>query len=206
MGLFETSYDDMKKNTGAKFLSQGVYLLTFARAEYLEAKSGNKGVALGFYTGFDDKEGNPEVKFKNYYLMEQDGQTMKHKSLSTLRETIFKVFGIKWEEVSSIDDLSQWHKLKGLAQQLTKLAQDKKATITYGWPDRAGSNGKYYQEILWVNEGTERELAYRQANTKFAFSSNPNPKADAAGDDTLGNGGVEGTVFDTSNDAVELPF
>lgn len=202
MGLFDDapSYNDMNEKKAAKYLQQGVHLLTFSHAAYRTAtSSANKAVELHFLTGYEDKDGNPETKPYAFWMMDKNKSylEMRENTLKALRETLWKTLGLKFEEVSSISDLSQFDKLEGLTQQVNKQTKGKKieATITYGWPKSPGTNGKYYQEIMWVNPASDFD--YRSQNTTFPHSTNPNPR-NTDSDAQVGSGATTDAAIDSS--------
>jgi hypothetical protein len=209
MGLFDSAadYNEINKSKGGKYVTQGVYLWPFSHADYREAKSGNKAIAFHFFPGNENAEGEKETREKSFWFMEKNGIMMKQKSLFDFREMLFKVFGVKFEEVSSIDDLGQFEKLEGMPQQLNKkIPQGFEVCCTYQYPRDPSTNGKYYLELAFINPASDFE--YRTNNPRWNHDSNPNPRntsSDSAGDQDTSFGTTEGSGFPTEQDD-DLPF
>lgn len=202
MGLFDNapSYDEIKAQGSAtgngngklKYLHQGVFPMTFVEAEIFEASNGNVALVMKYDSGFQTKNGDPNVLYKHYYLM--DKSTLQHElkdkqeapqrlideqSFLKVREMLMLLFDLPIEKVSSIKEAWETRKLKGMANQINiqlgaRPEDQRTVSGTVEYENRPNKEGKYFLSLEWVNPIGELEKWQKT----FKPKDNPNPPAD----------------------------
>lgn len=226
--VFGKTEEEVKATAGgSKYLTRNVYLWPVVQITGNKTKSGNFALNIGFQTGYENKDKTEKIVEKTYYLLDKSKsyKEIDAKQLEKLRDDLIRLFGTKWDLLTTIRDTKQIDKLEALAGRLTKSEHSiigQEVTVTYDWPNEGYPNGKegqYYLEVRYMNAAKDFEF-WSNAWAEKAPRKNPNPpkngsaaatteiddeetSAAAAQDPHATAGGFDPQVPDNNDD---LPF